>query len=433
MSRIRISIVALVVVLAVTAGAMTRAASGGQTETVTITFWTGWTGREFKELEKVIRGFERKNPGIKVKAVSGIDDDTKILAAIRSGNPPDAVSSFSPSMAGAFCSTGAFIDLKPYLSRDRVNMSIFPKSVRSYTQFEGVQCALPLLTDAYGLYYNKKLLKEAGFNGAPRTLEELAAMAKKLTKRKSDGTIEVAGFVPLFGWYENTLERFRFATDARFLDASGKAAYSKDPDWKKLFRWQKSLVDWYGYKNLQKFVAGAGDEWSESNAFQTGKVAIHLDGEWRNAFIADTAKGLEYGTAPFPVFASHKHMYGSGQIGGTIAGIPRGSKNPDEAWKLVRYLTTDTSAVVSFSNAIKNVPTTFAAINSKELSADQNFRTFVNIFRHKQSAFPPLTKRGSIYLDLAATFLERWQAGKVTNLDRGLRELDKQVNAELSR
>ena len=63
----------------------------------------------------------------------------------------------------------------------------------------------------------------------------------------------------------------------------------------------KSLVDWYGYKNLVRFQAGLGDEFSASNAFETGKLAMNLDGEWRVAFIQAEHPKLDYGTAPMPV------------------------------------------------------------------------------------------------------------------------------------
>ena len=93
-----------------------------------------------------------------------------------------------------------------------------------------------------------------------------------------------------------------------------------------MLRWQKSLVDWYGHKNLVKFNAGAGDEWSASNAFESGKVAMHLDGEWRVSFIANEAKKLSYATAPMPT--DKPDLYGSGYITGTIIGIPKGSEEP---------------------------------------------------------------------------------------------------------
>ena len=87
----------------------------------------------------------------------------------------------------------------------------------------------------------------------------------------------------------------------KWTDDSGKSTLGSDPAWAKLLTWQKDLIDWYGYDNLVKFQAGLGDEFSSSNAFEKGKVAMNIDGEWRTAFIADEAPDLPYGTAPVPV------------------------------------------------------------------------------------------------------------------------------------
>ena len=59
------------------------------------------------------------------------------------------------------------------------------------------------------------------------------------------------------------------------------------PAWTDAAEWQKQLVDWYGYDNITKFNAayGGDQEFSASNAFETGKVAMMFDGEWRTAFI----------------------------------------------------------------------------------------------------------------------------------------------------
>jgi multiple sugar transport system substrate-binding protein len=37
-----------------------------------------------------------------------------------------------------------------------------------------------------------------------------------------------------------------------------------------MLKWQKNLVDWYGYKKLQKFNAGAADEFSARTHFEIG-------------------------------------------------------------------------------------------------------------------------------------------------------------------
>ena len=100
-------------------------------------------------------------PQVKVKVVGGINDD-KIIAASRGGKSPDVAQSFSADNAGAFCGSGAWLDLKPYMDRDGISDSIFPPAPRSYTQFDGTRCSLPMLADAYGLYYNEDMLKKAG-------------------------------------------------------------------------------------------------------------------------------------------------------------------------------------------------------------------------------------------------------------------------------
>ena len=68
----------------------------------------------------------------------------------------DVVASPETSNVGKFCSSGVFADLKPFLTKSKIDAEkTFPKAMLNYTQFEGNQCSLPLLGDAYGLYYNK--------------------------------------------------------------------------------------------------------------------------------------------------------------------------------------------------------------------------------------------------------------------------------------
>jgi multiple sugar transport system substrate-binding protein len=219
--------------------------------------------------------------------------------------------------------------------------------------------------------------------------------------------------------------------NAKWFDAQGKSTLGKDPQWQKLLRWQKSLIDYYGHKNLVKWNAGAGDEFSASHAFETGKLAMMIDGEWRVAFIGAEHPDLQYGTAPMPVESSQLSRYGSGYINGTIIGIPKSAKNKDASWALVRYLTTNSHALAQFSNGIRNVPSTKAAARSKELKPDPNFATFTRIFANPRSQTTPITSAGSAYLDTFTNFLAKWQAGKVSNLQKGLADVDKQIDAKL--
>jgi len=407
------------------------AAKADKLEPAEITLWVGFTQRELKVFKDAVKGFEEKNPGVTVKVVGGINDD-KIIAASRGGKAPDVAQSFSADNAGAFCSSGAWIDLKSYMERDGISDDIFPPAPRSYTQFEGTRCALPMLADAYGLYYNTDMLEKAGLDGAPKTVSELVDYAKKLTVKNSDGSLKVVGFNPVMGWYSNTPANFGPMFGGKWVDESGKSSLGSDPAWEKLLTWQKKLIDFYGYDKLVKFQAGLGDEFSASNAFEKGKVAMNVDGEWRTAFIADEAPDLPYGTAPVPVDDDKPDLYGGGYTTGNIAGIPKRAEHPEHGWALLKYLTTDDEAMVFLSNGLRNVPTTASSAKSPDLKPDPKFDTFVKIFADPNTTTTPVTAAGSAYQELFNGFVNKWQAGRVDELKAGLQDIDKQIDAQLA-
>ncbi|WP_329812597.1 extracellular solute-binding protein, partial [Streptomyces sp. GSL17-113] len=90
------------------------------------------------------------------------------------------------------------------------------------TRYEGTQCALPLLADAFGLYYNKDAFAEAGIERPPRTMSEFRKVAAKLTERDGD-RVERAGFMPNFRLYQNSPDRLFAQWGPRYFDAHGKA------------------------------------------------------------------------------------------------------------------------------------------------------------------------------------------------------------------
>src|SRR4051794_10153782 len=412
------------------APASSAAASGGTAEKplapATVTLWVGFTARELKVIKGVVADFERAHPGVKVKTIGGISDD-KIVAAIRGGNAPDVAQSFSTDNTGSFCSSGAWTDLGPRMKADGLSTAQFAPAVQSYTKFAGKQCALPMLADVYGLYYNKKLFAKAGIARPPRTLSELAADAKKLTQRSANGTIKVAGFNPTWGFYENVAAHFAPLVDAKWTKPDGSSNLAGDPNWTKLLQWQKSLVDWFGYDKLVRFNAGAGDEFSASNAFETGKLAMTMDGEFRTAFLADEHPELDYGTAPMPVDDSQPQLYGAGYVTGNIAGIPKGAKHPEQAWALLKYLALDPRAESILSNKLKNVPTTTGALKAVTLKPTPEFEPFLRIFAHPKTATSAINAGGAANQELFEQMLTKYQAGKVPNLQAALAKVDDQI------
>ena len=395
----------------------------------TVELWHFFTEREAAAIDTVVKDFQATHPNIKVTVKSG-QDDSKVTQAIGAGNGPDIGLSYSTDIVGKFCSSGAWVDLTPYIKRDSVDLNQLNATTRSYTEFGGKRCAMPFLADAYGVFYNKDMFAKAGVAGPPKTLDELTEDAKKLTVKNPDGSLKTVGFLPLFDFYENAAAHLAPAVGAKWLTADGKSAIAADPNWKTLLLWQKNLVDWYGYNNLQKFRAGLGDEFSADNAFQKGQVAINIDAEYRLAFLKDQAPKLKYGVAPLPT--TNPSTYGGGYVTGNIMGISKNAKNPEAAWELIKYLTTDDAAITKLSGLLKNVPTTTKSLADPSIAADPDFKTFVDIFANPNSSTTPPSASGPAYQETFGTFLTNWQAGKVKNLDTGIADADKQVNSVMT-
>ena len=169
------------------------------------------------------------------------------------------------------------------------------------------------------------------------------------------------------GWYENAPVHWGPMWGAKWMNGD-KSALADDPAWEEMARWQKKLVDWYGYDKLVKLAGGAGDEFSASNAFETGKVAMNLDGEYRIGFIKAEAPKLDFGTAPLPV--SKPDLYGSGFVIGTIMGLPKGAKHADPAWLFLKYFSTDPTTLAQMSNGLQNIPSTLASLKSHGAQVD---------------------------------------------------------------
>jgi multiple sugar transport system substrate-binding protein len=420
----------VVVVLGALVSSIAAGVGQSTSAATTITVWLPFGGRELGVMKKAIAEWDGKNSAVNVK-VAGDINTTKIVAAIRAGNAPDIAMDFESANIGSYCASGAWADLGSYLQKDHIDVNIFAAASRYYTQYKGKRCAMPLLADVAGLYYNKKMFKAAGLKRPPRTISELTAYAKKLTKRNKDGSLKVVGFDSFVGWYTNSNDRFIGMFGGKWTDAQGKSILSRDPAWAKMLKWQKSLVDWYGHDKLVKFHTNEGDEYSAANGFETGKLAMNLDGEWRVAFIAAEHPELDYGTAPLPVDDAHPELYGSSALNGSIAGIPKNAKHKNEAWALLKYLTTSDHALAQLSNGLRNVPTTKSSLTSPEIKPDKHFSVFLKVYAHPRSSTVPITAAGVAYQNLFTSFVTKWQGGHAGDLMGGLRKVDQQIDAQL--
>ena len=99
----------------------------------------------------------------------------------------------------------------------------------------------------------------------------------------------------------------------------------------------------------------------------------------------------------------------------------------------MKYLTTDTDAVVSFANAIHNVPSTMAALKSPDLDqSDRDFKTFIEIAQNPNSNTTPASPNGGAYQLTLQDFGYDYESGKVTDLQAGLDDAADQIDTDIA-
>lgn len=187
-----------------------------------------------------------------------------------------------------------------------------------------------------------------------------------------------------------------------------------------------------GFRKLERFRSTLGDEWGAKHPFHTGQVAMQLDGEWRLGMAEQARPKFEIGVAPLPVPDDQKEQYGKGYITGTITGIAATSRKQNAAWEFVKYISTDTDAVVGFANDIHNVPSTLAALKSPRLKYDPRFKTFLDIAADPDSTTTPASLNGGQYLVTLQQLGYDYESGRVTDLTAGLKKAAAQIDTDIA-
>ena len=238
------------------------------------------------------RGIRRSHPDVTVKVVGGINDDKIIAAHPRRQRARRGVSRSPPTNVGSFCSSGGWIDLKPYPdASDKIDVNMFPQASQYYTQYKGKRCALPMLADAYGLYYNKKLFKRPGSPSRRRRCRELTDVRQEADQEEPGRRrSRSSATTPRMASTPNAPQHYGPVFGAKWVDGEGKSTLAKRPgldEVAEVAEGPRRLV------RLRQARQVPGGRWATSSRPPTrsrrGKLAMTIDGEWRVAFIADRA------------------------------------------------------------------------------------------------------------------------------------------------
>ena len=122
----------------------------------------------------MVKTYNAQSDKYEVEALS-VPDAQKITAAISAGNGPDVTDEFG-SDVGKLASAGVMEPLDDYITKANYDLTDFIPASLASMKMNDKTYALPCNVNFSGMYYNKKLLKEAGYTEPPKTMEEMYDM-----------------------------------------------------------------------------------------------------------------------------------------------------------------------------------------------------------------------------------------------------------------
>ncbi len=308
----------------------TAAAPESGTVTLTVSGWTS-TPAEDNLVQQNLKNFEASHPNIKInwQPIPG-DYATKMRANVASGTVPD-VFYLQPAMSSSYISAGKLLNLSPYMARDHVNASdYYPSLLSPFICTNGSVFGLPKDWNSLGVFYNKQMFQAAGlpFPSANWTWQDLQNDAAKLTKNPgtSNGVYGIVLSADASRW-------------GAFLFADGGSVLSKDGT-QAAFNSTQGVDSLKFYDSFLKNNTGAlptsvGAPWN-GDAFGKQKAAMVIEGGWLIPYMASTYPSVQYGIAPLPVAPTGKR---ADLIFTNAWAAYSGTKHPDAAWQLIKYMT----------------------------------------------------------------------------------------------
>ncbi|SBU89085.1 carbohydrate ABC transporter substrate-binding protein, CUT1 family [Streptomyces sp. Ncost-T6T-1] len=319
----------------------------------TVTWWdTSSVGSEDKVFKKLAEGFEKEHPKVDVKYVNVPfgEAQNKFKNAAQAGDgAPDVIRS-EVAWTPDFANLGYLAPLDGTAALK--NQDDFLKQAVASTKYDDKTFAVPQVIDSMGIFYNKKMFKEAGVE-APANLDDLKTVAKKIKDKTGKTGLYLRGDDPYY------FLSFLYGEGGDMVDAGSKSVTIDKPEGVKAFKAVKALVDDGTAKT------DASDGWENMmQAFKNGDVAMMINGPWA---VADTLTGKEFtdkdnlGVAPVPAGSAAQ---GAPQGGHNLA-VYAGSKNLEASYAFVEYMTSVDSQATA-AGELNLLPTRTSAYAKKE-------------------------------------------------------------------
>jgi multiple sugar transport system substrate-binding protein len=236
-------------------------------------------------LNQLQKDFEAANPDVKIHFTyvpfSELVSRTLQMAAVR--KPPGISAIDNPDVLRV-AKAGILKDISADVAKMPVWNDLYPGPKAAVTDGSAVY-GVPIGSNSLALYYNKKMLTDAGVSAPPQTWDQLTETASKTTKSPVYGIAFSAVNTEEATWQ---WEPFLWSNGGSLKDLSSKNAQAALQLW----------VDWVSKGYASKDVVN----WNQGdvpNQFISGRAATMVMGPWQLANVKKS--GVDFGIVTIPV------------------------------------------------------------------------------------------------------------------------------------
>jgi multiple sugar transport system substrate-binding protein len=253
----------------------------------------------------------------------------KIQTAVQGGGDFDVVQ-MDTVWTARFAAAGWVADLTSRLT-DAIKQDV-PAAALGAVTYNGKLYGLPLFNSAKHLFYNAKLLKDAGFDRPPATLDEFVVQAQGTTRQGQWGS--------LWSWKQSEgllcdwLSLMFTQPGAQFLDRHGKAVFHTMGGTEAL----QGMVDLLYHHKVADPASLESTEDDVRKMLQTGVYALTYNWEGVLPEANDPQKSKAAPHIRVALLPGGSGVKSSSVNGAEGWAILAQSKRHEAAWKLLEYM-----------------------------------------------------------------------------------------------
>ncbi|MCB9945839.1 MAG: extracellular solute-binding protein [Geminicoccaceae bacterium] len=383
--------------------AMSAPPAVAQSGEITIShYFTGELGlKAFND--QVAKFTEATGIAVRESPVGHEDFKTDILVRAAGNSLPDVFSYWAGARVQFIVDSGSLHSIDDMWARDGLDSVIAKPVADSATQYNGHRYLVPFNYHYAGMFYNAKVLADAGVSDMPKSWDDFLALCDVL---KAQGVTPIAlgskNRWPAQFWFDYLLLRTA-GPDYRARLMSGAAKYS-DPEVAEAMDLWKSLFD-KGY-----FVDNANaDDWTDAaDKVARGDAAMTLMGTWITGYWngMELVPGQDYDFFEFPQVSDGIANAAVGPVDGLV--IASNAANVEGAEKFLAFMVSDPGVQADWANAqgalsanVNVDPSSYNAVMQKAAATVAGADAFA--FNYDLATPPPVAEVG---LSMFARFID---------------------------